>query len=82
MTGDNYVATVTLGGAGAHATYYHKANDQVHNTSNSVCGCICAVLVQNPHTSLKDHFIQLYVSYYYTCMSIKPEKLGVNPSPL
>ncbi|XP_034029913.1 mitochondrial import receptor subunit TOM40 homolog isoform X1 [Thalassophryne amazonica] len=27
-TGDNYVATLTLGGAGAHATYYHKANDQ------------------------------------------------------
>uniref|UniRef100_A0A3Q1F377 Translocase of outer mitochondrial membrane 40 homolog (yeast) n=1 Tax=Acanthochromis polyacanthus TaxID=80966 RepID=A0A3Q1F377_9TELE len=28
-SGDNYVATVTLGGAGAHATYYHKANDQL-----------------------------------------------------
>jgi len=28
-TGDNYVATLTLGGAGAHATYYHKANDQL-----------------------------------------------------
>ncbi|MEQ2174677.1 Mitochondrial import receptor subunit TOM40 [Goodea atripinnis] len=28
-TGDNFVATLTLGGAGAHATYYHKANDQV-----------------------------------------------------
>uniref|UniRef100_A0AAQ6AHJ4 Translocase of outer mitochondrial membrane 40 homolog (yeast) n=1 Tax=Amphiprion ocellaris TaxID=80972 RepID=A0AAQ6AHJ4_AMPOC len=28
-TGDNFVATVTLGGAGAHATYYHKANDQL-----------------------------------------------------
>lgn len=38
-SGDNYVATLTLGGAGAHATYYHKANDQVPNTS-SVCGCI------------------------------------------
>lgn len=29
FSGDNYVATLTLGGAGAHATYYHKANDQV-----------------------------------------------------
>ncbi|KAA8591725.1 hypothetical protein FQN60_017099 [Etheostoma spectabile] len=28
-TGDNYVATLTLGGAGAHATYYHKASDQL-----------------------------------------------------
>ncbi|XP_062321630.1 mitochondrial import receptor subunit TOM40 homolog [Osmerus eperlanus] len=28
-TGNNYVATLTLGGAGAHATYYHKANDQL-----------------------------------------------------
>ncbi|KAM3873133.1 mitochondrial import receptor subunit TOM40 homolog [Diretmus argenteus] len=28
-TGDNYVATLTVGGAGAHATYYHKANDQL-----------------------------------------------------
>lgn len=28
-TGDNYIATLTLGGAVAHATYYHKANDQV-----------------------------------------------------
>ncbi|XP_019751717.1 mitochondrial import receptor subunit TOM40 homolog isoform X2 [Hippocampus comes] len=28
-TGDNYVATLTLGGAGCHATYYHKANDQL-----------------------------------------------------
>uniref|UniRef100_A0AAQ5Y3I5 Translocase of outer mitochondrial membrane 40 homolog (yeast) n=1 Tax=Amphiprion ocellaris TaxID=80972 RepID=A0AAQ5Y3I5_AMPOC len=28
-SGDNFVATVTLGGAGAHATYYHKANDQL-----------------------------------------------------
>uniref|UniRef100_A0A4W5PQL0 Translocase of outer mitochondrial membrane 40 homolog (yeast) n=1 Tax=Hucho hucho TaxID=62062 RepID=A0A4W5PQL0_9TELE len=28
-TGNNYVATFTLGGAGAHATYYHRANDQL-----------------------------------------------------
>uniref|UniRef100_A0A3B5LHJ2 Translocase of outer mitochondrial membrane 40 homolog (yeast) n=1 Tax=Xiphophorus couchianus TaxID=32473 RepID=A0A3B5LHJ2_9TELE len=28
-SGDNFVATLTLGGAGAHATYYHKANDQL-----------------------------------------------------
>uniref|UniRef100_A0A8C5DGY5 Translocase of outer mitochondrial membrane 40 homolog (yeast) n=1 Tax=Gouania willdenowi TaxID=441366 RepID=A0A8C5DGY5_GOUWI len=28
-TGENYVATLTVGGAGAHATYYHKANDQL-----------------------------------------------------
>uniref|UniRef100_A0A667ZDE9 Translocase of outer mitochondrial membrane 40 homolog, like n=1 Tax=Myripristis murdjan TaxID=586833 RepID=A0A667ZDE9_9TELE len=25
----NYIATLTLGGAGAHASYYHKANDQL-----------------------------------------------------
>lgn len=29
-SGDNCIATLTLGGAGAHATYYHKANDQVN----------------------------------------------------
>lgn len=28
-TGDNYVATLTLGAAGGHATYYHKATDQL-----------------------------------------------------
>ncbi|KAL0985045.1 hypothetical protein UPYG_G00152220 [Umbra pygmaea] len=28
-TGSNYVATLTLGGAGAHATYYHRANEQL-----------------------------------------------------
>uniref|UniRef100_A0A669CZ80 Translocase of outer mitochondrial membrane 40 homolog (yeast) n=1 Tax=Oreochromis niloticus TaxID=8128 RepID=A0A669CZ80_ORENI len=28
-SGENYVATLTLGGAGVHATYYHKANDQL-----------------------------------------------------
>uniref|UniRef100_A0A3P9AGB8 Translocase of outer mitochondrial membrane 40 homolog (yeast) n=2 Tax=Esox lucius TaxID=8010 RepID=A0A3P9AGB8_ESOLU len=28
-TGSNYVATLTLGGAGAHASYYHRANDQL-----------------------------------------------------
>ncbi|XP_010779462.1 mitochondrial import receptor subunit TOM40 homolog, partial [Notothenia coriiceps] len=28
-TGDNFIATLTLGGGGAHATYYHKANDQL-----------------------------------------------------
>ncbi|XP_041843205.1 mitochondrial import receptor subunit TOM40 homolog [Melanotaenia boesemani] len=28
-TGEKFVATLTLGGAGAHATYYHKANDQL-----------------------------------------------------
>ncbi|CAL8365566.1 unnamed protein product [Boreogadus saida] len=26
-TGNNYIATLTVGGAGAHASYYHKAND-------------------------------------------------------
>ncbi|XP_010899192.1 mitochondrial import receptor subunit TOM40B [Esox lucius] len=26
-TGSNFIATLTLGGAGAHASYYHKAND-------------------------------------------------------
>lgn len=29
LSGTNYVATLTVGGAGAHASYYHKANDQV-----------------------------------------------------
>lgn len=29
LSGSNYVATLTVGGAGAHASYYHKANDQV-----------------------------------------------------
>lgn len=28
-TGDNFIATLTLGGAGAHASYYHKANEQL-----------------------------------------------------
>ncbi|XP_012685002.1 mitochondrial import receptor subunit TOM40B isoform X2 [Clupea harengus] len=28
-TGNNFIATLTLGGAGAHASYYHKANDQL-----------------------------------------------------
>ncbi|KAJ3608880.1 hypothetical protein NHX12_023409 [Muraenolepis orangiensis] len=28
-TGNNYIATLTLGAAGAHASYYHKANDQL-----------------------------------------------------
>ncbi|KAG7469242.1 hypothetical protein MATL_G00126810 [Megalops atlanticus] len=28
-TGNNYIATLTVGGAGAHASYYHKANDQL-----------------------------------------------------
>lgn len=36
-SGDNYVATLTLGGAGAHATYYHKANDQVSNIDVLLC---------------------------------------------
>uniref|UniRef100_A0A3B3QT46 Translocase of outer mitochondrial membrane 40 homolog (yeast) n=1 Tax=Paramormyrops kingsleyae TaxID=1676925 RepID=A0A3B3QT46_9TELE len=28
-SGSNYIATLTVGGAGAHASYYHKANDQL-----------------------------------------------------
>ncbi|XP_026202435.1 mitochondrial import receptor subunit TOM40B [Anabas testudineus] len=28
-TGTNYIATLTVGSAGAHASYYHKANDQL-----------------------------------------------------
>ncbi|XP_061597227.1 mitochondrial import receptor subunit TOM40 homolog [Cololabis saira] len=28
-TGSNYIATMTLGSAGAHASYYHKANEQL-----------------------------------------------------
>lgn len=29
LTVNNWLATVTLGQAGMHATYYHKASDQV-----------------------------------------------------
>jgi len=29
-TGSNFIATLTLGGAGVHGSYYHKANDQVN----------------------------------------------------
>lgn len=28
-TGSNFIATLTLGGAGVHGSYYHKANDQL-----------------------------------------------------
>ncbi|XP_056876108.1 mitochondrial import receptor subunit TOM40B [Takifugu flavidus] len=28
-TGSNYIATMTLGSAGVHASYYHKANEQL-----------------------------------------------------
>uniref|UniRef100_A0A4W4EN06 Translocase of outer mitochondrial membrane 40 homolog, like n=1 Tax=Electrophorus electricus TaxID=8005 RepID=A0A4W4EN06_ELEEL len=28
-TGSNFIATLTLGGAGVHASYYHKANEQL-----------------------------------------------------
>ncbi|XP_026156952.1 mitochondrial import receptor subunit TOM40B [Mastacembelus armatus] len=28
-TGSNYIATLTLGSAGAHASYYHKASDEL-----------------------------------------------------
>uniref|UniRef100_W5KQJ7 Translocase of outer mitochondrial membrane 40 homolog, like n=1 Tax=Astyanax mexicanus TaxID=7994 RepID=W5KQJ7_ASTMX len=28
-SGSNFIATLTLGGAGAHASYYHKANEQL-----------------------------------------------------
>ncbi|XP_049607656.1 mitochondrial import receptor subunit TOM40B [Syngnathus scovelli] len=28
-TGNNYIATATLGSAGVHATYYHRANEQL-----------------------------------------------------
>lgn len=31
------MATLTLGGAGAHATYYHKANDQVIDINRRMC---------------------------------------------
>ncbi|CAJ0941059.1 unnamed protein product [Ranitomeya imitator] len=34
-TAPNWTATLTLGQAGAHATYYHKANDQVHDAISS-----------------------------------------------
>uniref|UniRef100_A0A4W3GI37 Uncharacterized protein n=1 Tax=Callorhinchus milii TaxID=7868 RepID=A0A4W3GI37_CALMI len=35
-TASNWIATLTLGQAGAHATYYHKASEQVHTLSLSL----------------------------------------------
>lgn len=35
LTGSNYIATLTLGSAGAHASYYHKANEQVRDSTFS-----------------------------------------------
>uniref|UniRef100_A0A8C7Y4G1 Translocase of outer mitochondrial membrane 40 homolog (yeast) n=1 Tax=Oryzias sinensis TaxID=183150 RepID=A0A8C7Y4G1_9TELE len=46
-TGDNFVATLTVGGAGAHATYYHKANEQVLHVRNL---CTSQTLVFMPLT--------------------------------
>lgn len=67
-SGDNYVATLTLGGAGAHATYYHKANDQVPNTSSlwmywswfisQSCPSVC---LKTKHTSMKNLYLYLDV---------------------
>lgn len=50
FTGDNYIATLTLGGAGAHASYYHKANDQVPTSVEVYC-----VFVSPFHA--KDHIV-------------------------
>lgn len=57
-SGDNYVATLTLGGAGAHATYYHKANDQVPNISISVYMDVylCISPGSSPRTAQMQHF--------------------------
>lgn len=39
FTGSNYIATLTLGSAGAHASYYHKANEQVTSPPFSLASC-------------------------------------------
>lgn len=35
---NNWLATVTLGQAGMHATYYHKASDQVSRARDPLRG--------------------------------------------
>ena len=35
---NNWLATVTLGQAGMHATYYHKASDQVSPSGDWLAG--------------------------------------------
>lgn len=37
FSGDKYVATLTLGGAGAHATYYHQVIDRVNLQKYQCC---------------------------------------------
>lgn len=45
QTGSNFIATLTLGGAGAHGSYYHKANDQVNaHQQNESCLDLCLLL--------------------------------------
>lgn len=44
--GSNFVATLTVGGAGAQASYYHKANDQVNSL----------VLIFHPTSADNRHF--------------------------
>lgn len=48
LSGSNYVATLTLGGAGAHASYYHKANDQVAFGFISVLFTLTVELLTEP----------------------------------
>lgn len=38
---NNWLATVTLGQAGMHATYYHKASDQVSWSKDRPEGHAC-----------------------------------------
>lgn len=38
LTVNNWLATVTLGQAGMHATYYHKASDQVSRARDPLRG--------------------------------------------
>lgn len=50
FAGSNYIATLTLGSAGAHASYYHKANEQVMSSPFRL------LLVRGECS----HFIQMY----------------------
>lgn len=52
FAGDNCVATLTLGGAGAHASYYHKANDQVPTSVEVYCVFVFPLFHAKDHTFL------------------------------
>lgn len=64
ISGSNFIATLTLGGAGAHASYYHKANDTV--LLNSIGFLLCLLL-----------FTNVLVSVFITNIFIPQLQLGV-----